>query len=98
MPPIKRQKTTPPHKRGMPPNHDKSAPEGRLEVEKTMSEETDPKDSFNNLISILCNVRADWKVKRRVLVAIEKLVDVLQDNELLEKVANRISDLVETRK
>ena len=98
MPPTKRQKTTPPHKRGTASGHDKSAPEERPEVEKTVSEETDPEDPFHNLINILCNVRADWEVKRRILGEIEKLVDAPPDSKLAEKVANCISDPVEIRK
>jgi len=52
-------------------------------------------DLFNHLIDIFCNIRADWEVKRRILSAIGKLVDAL---DLLEKVANCISDPAEIRK
>ena len=99
LPPMKRQKTTPPNKRGTPSGRDKMAPEERPEVEKTVSEEEpDSQDPFANLITILCNVRADWEIKKRMLVAIGKLVDAPADSRLIDKVADCITNPVEARK
>ncbi len=99
MPLLKRQKTTPPFQRGMPSGQDKSAPEERPEVEKSVSEEdTDPSDPFSNLIGILCSVRADWEVKKRVLTEIGRLVDAPADSTLPGKVADCITNPAELQK
>ena len=87
----------PPHGRGTPPA-DKFALERGPEVAKTVSEELDPEDPFNQLIGILCNVRVDWEIKRRTLSKIGKLVDVLVDGKLPEKVADCITNPDENRK
>ncbi len=63
-----------------------------------MSEELDPDDPFNPLVKILCDMRADWELKRRILLAIEKLVGAPLDRELPEKVARCISNPIETQK
>ena len=67
-------------------------------MEKIVSEESDPEDPFNNLIAILCNVRADWEVKRRILSTVGKLVDAPPDSLLPEKVAECITNPVEIRR
>jgi hypothetical protein len=92
-PPNKRQKTTPPNQRGTPPAGDRPDPEVRPEVEGAGSApESDPQDPFTQLIGTLCNIRADWEVKKRTLAEIGKLVDAPVDSKLPGKVAHCITD------
>jgi len=100
LPPFKRRKTTPPHKRGTPSGRDEPVPEGVPATVRSIpeEEETDPTDPFDNLITILSNVRADWEVKRRILASIGKLVDASADNKLVDKVAECITNPDESRK
>ncbi len=74
------------------------APKEKPEDEKTVLEESDLEDPFNPLVKILCDMRSDWEIKRRILLAIGKLVGAPPNRELLEKVANCISDPVESQK
>ena len=108
----KRQKVTPPSGRGTPPTPNKASPrpegrpEGRPERsprgqpvgKASCSEGTDPEDPFSQLITILCNVRADWEVKKIVLSDIGKLVDAVPDSTLPAKVAECITNPEEIRK
>ena len=94
--PIKRQKTTPPHRRGTPPGHGPSTPDEKRKG--VMEEEMDPQDPFKNLIGILSSVRADWEVKHLTLQAIGRLVDAPPDSQLPTKVGDCITDPVEYRR
>jgi hypothetical protein len=62
------------------------------------SKETDQEDPFEQLISILCSVRADWEIKADVLSHIGKLVDAKPDSSLPAKVAECITSPDEIRK
>ena len=103
----KRQKVTPPDGRGTPPTPNKPSPKGE-EKKKSIPEPvpgdratasgSDPEDPFTNLITILCNIRADWEVKKITLAEIGKLVDAPPDSLLPAKVAECITNPEENRK
>lgn len=101
-PPPKRMKTTSPHGRGTPPKPNPEAgpsrPTGQPDVMMTASEEMDSTDPFTNLINILCNVQADWEVKRITLSKIGKLLDAAPDAQLPRRVADCITNPEKNRK
>jgi len=100
MPPLKRHKTTPVDKRGTPPR--KYTPETKRTpvVMKTGAPgaSSSSSDPFEQLIDVICGIRADWEIKRQILKAIGSLVGSPEEKDLAETVAGCLADPVETRK
>jgi hypothetical protein len=97
--PPKRQKTTSPHGRGTPPVGPQT--EGRPDKQPeviSVREELDSADPFTGLITILSDIRADWEVKKRTLVAIGTLVGADPDESLTGRVAECITNPDEIRR
>ena len=82
---VKRQKVTPPNQRGTPPPRNRTGPEGAPAEGKTGSETSAPEDPVEKLTRVLCDIRADWEVKRQVLTEIAILVDGRPDSTLTAK-------------
>lgn len=95
MPPIKRQKTTSPLGRGTPPKRWDGVEQGPETIPVTMKGSSE--DPFPPMVNALGNIRADWEVKRRLLVTIARLVGALVNKELSKKVAEKIADPVEMK-
>ena len=55
-------------------------------------------DPFDELVGILCGIRADWEVKKRTLGEIAELIGAEPDSQLPRKVAESVINPEELRK
>lgn len=98
MPPPKRQKTTPTHRRRTPSGPSKEPKAGPETGGASSSRGTDPEDPFNQLITLLCHIRADCEIKKEMLVGIGGLVGAPVDSNLQQRVAECIVNPIEERR